>query len=53
MWLFWWIIVEPLLRAHRARMIVEIGSEAGKNLANLVRVAMASGGHVHSRFVAA
>jgi hypothetical protein len=48
MWLFWWIIVEPLLRAHRPAVMVEIGSESGKNLANLIRFAMANAGHVHS-----
>lgn len=48
MWLFWWTIVEPLLRAHRARVLVEIGSEAGKNLTNLVQFAIGADGRVHA-----
>ncbi len=48
MWYFWWIIVEPILRAARPKVIVEVGSEAGKNLINLIRFAMTRDGHVHS-----
>src|SRR5262245_409799 len=42
MYPFWHTIIEPLLKLHRPRVMVEIGSEAGLNLANLVNFAAAN-----------
>ena len=48
MYPFWPSIVEPLLKLHRPRIIVEIGSEAGHNLRNLLRFAMSHDAIVHA-----
>jgi hypothetical protein len=48
MWPFWWTVIEPLLRSFGARITAEIGSEGGKNLANLIRFAAAVDGRTHA-----
>jgi hypothetical protein len=48
MYPFWSSIVEPLLKVHRPKVIVEVGSEAGLNLARLVNFAIQHDAAVHA-----